>query len=178
VVALGNELDALHVQVETNSLTARVRKRLSDSHQRIDELNGFIDAVNCQTIRDRIIELDAKGSTTARNTREVRAVVARLTAERAEMKAQLARCCRAADDAAGERILLAKKVSRGFGYQKDPPWMIRKEILTLKEDIIELERVEERAQEFEQSLELGRRPPVNLPSRKRVPLIPVQKGKL
>jgi hypothetical protein len=54
--------------------------------------------------------------------------------------------------------------------------MIRKEILALKEEIVELENVIETKNEFEQALELGRRPTVNLPPRKRVPLIPIRKG--
>jgi hypothetical protein len=62
------------------------------------------------------------------------------------------------------------KVAKGF-KRKDQPWTIRKDVLALKHNIIELENVKERAREFEDDLELGRRQPVVLPPRKRVPMI-------
>jgi hypothetical protein len=86
VVTLGNELDALQTRVETDSLTARVRKRLNDSQKSIDGLNGMIDALHCkvaeitvqtQHIRDRITELDAREAVIARDTREVRVAMDR-----------------------------------------------------------------------------------------------------
>jgi SMC interacting uncharacterized protein involved in chromosome segregation len=69
VVTLGNDLDALRTLVETNSLTAKVKKRLHQSQQSIDEINRAIDSFHCriaevtvraQQVRDRIMDLDAR----------------------------------------------------------------------------------------------------------------------
>jgi chromosome segregation ATPase len=184
VVELSNELDALRTRVEMDSLTARVKNRLEDSQGRIDGINRVIDSIQCevarltvqtQQSRDRTADLDARRAQVGREVREMRGVVERLSTQRAEMKANLVRCCQGADDAAGGRIVLARRVASGFA-RKTEPWTIRKEILALKGDIIELANVEERTREFEEGLELGSRQPVELPPRKRLPLIPILAG--
>jgi hypothetical protein len=63
-------------------------------------------------IRYGITEVDAGGSGISRDIRETRSAIVmdRFMNQREEMKTQLVRCYQAANDAAGDRILLKSKL--------------------------------------------------------------------
>jgi hypothetical protein len=54
--------------------------------------------------------------------------------------------------------------------------MVRKELLGLKGELLDLEKIEQAGAEFEENLERIHVDPIPLPPRKRIPLIAISKS--
>jgi chromosome segregation ATPase len=183
-VKLSDEFDDLRTQVETNSLTAKVRREMEEGNQMIDDLNRNVDQVQNRVsstklkineLNDEIAALETRWQAANKDTEAVRLLIAKLTSQRAMLRENIARCSEESDWTGGENVALRKLIQTGFGIEKDAPWMVRKELLSLKGELRELEAIETARAEFEENLESVHVDPVSLPIRKRIPLIAISK---
>jgi DNA repair exonuclease SbcCD ATPase subunit len=187
LVQLSDKLDSLKKKVETDSLMANVRKQMEESRQKIEELNSSIDdihakvsrlTVECQESHDRITELDGRQVAATREIKDIRGLIQQLAKQREMLRRALAKCYQASNATGGENIMLTKAIESGFASDNEPPWKIRKKMLLLKGELMELNTLEEAQHDFEAQLESPNVPPIQLPTRKRVALIPItKKGK-
>jgi chromosome segregation ATPase len=179
-VKLSDEFDDLRVQVETNSLTAKVRREMEEGNKMIDDLNRNVDQLQNRVsstklqineLNEEIAALDARCQAATRETDAIRVLIAKLTTQRAMLRENIARCCEDRDWTGGENVELRKRIRTGFGIERDAPWMVRKQLLNLKGELRELDAIQTARAEFEQNLERVHVDPVPLPIRKRIPLI-------
>jgi chromosome segregation ATPase len=180
VVKLGDECENLKKQVETESLTASIRRDIEASHQRMAELNRMIDQILIKTslsreklavTRSHIAEIEAKIAKTRAETAALRRAKPALLAEKENMKEELEKCRNAHETVAGSNELLERDLRDGLSFEKRAS-QIRKELLVFKADIRELDRIENGQVAFESSLARSISLPVPTPPRKRVRLIP------
>jgi hypothetical protein len=72
-------------------------------------------------------------------------------------------------------MILEKELEKGLGFEPTSVAKIRKNVLTLKQELRKLDSIEEGEAELELALAALEVKPVVIPSRKRVPLIPFRK---
>ena len=78
--------------------------------------------------------------------------------------------------AGGENLLLEKEVVDGVGLEPQSTSAIRKQMLSLKNELLELDDFQQKQYELENNLKVGQTPNIALPTRKRVPMIPLLKA--
>jgi chromosome segregation ATPase len=181
VVVLSDELEKLRIQVETNSLTAQVRKELDDGRQAIEDVNLSIEQNNCKAtaldteikaIHTRIGLLQKKLKDCDAQTQHLNGLRRTLMAQKERLKKEVVKCIEAAEDGGGENIALRQKLASGLGFEPGGVAGIRKDMLALKGDLRKLDCIEEDLEQFERGLLQEEVCPAELPPRKRVPLIP------
>lgn len=185
VVKLSDELDRLKKKVDTESLTANVRRQIDSGNHEIADLNRTIDHIINKTastqdkvkeIRSRIILIEKKLEKTRRDTEELKKTKELLKNEKEIVKLELEDCRKKQENAAGENALILKELKDGISIEKTrSPWDIKKQILELKGDINQLYSIEEKQIEFESQLENSCRVSSVAPVRKRVAMIPLKK---
>jgi chromosome segregation ATPase len=182
VVRLGDEFENLRKQVETESLTASIRREIEAGNRTIADLNRTIDQILNKTsllqekvveTRSRISDLESKITKTRKEMAELGRSKPGLIAEKERLKRDLARCRAAHETVGGENELLAKEVREGIAYGK-APWQIRKELLSLKGEVSQLGEIEANQNQFEAVLASTTVVVPPLPPKKRLRLIPSQ----
>jgi chromosome segregation ATPase len=180
VVQLGDEFDNLRRKVETESLTASIRRELDAGNRTIADLNRTLDQILNKTslsqekmteCRTRVVELEGKIARTHAETKALRRVRPALEAARERLKTDLASCHLTHKTIGGENELLDRDIQDGLTYER-APWQVRQVLLSMKGDIQQLSAIEVQQQNFEGAI--GKRPvslPA-LPTRKRVRLTP------
>jgi chromosome segregation ATPase len=180
VVQLGDEFDNLRRKVETESLTASIRRELDAGNRTIADLNRTIDQILNKTsvsqeriteCRTRIAELEGKIARANAETRALRRIRPTLEAAKGHLKTDLENCHLTHETIGGENELLDREIKERLTYEREP-WQVRQVLLSLKSDIRELGVIEAQQQRFEATI--GKRPESlpALPPRKRLRLIP------
>jgi chromosome segregation ATPase len=187
LVKLSETLDSLRKNVETDSLTAQVRKQMEERQQKIEAFNWSIDDIHakistftvaCQQCCDRIAELDAKHARVTREIKDIQNLIQQLAKQREMLKEYLVKYHQTNSTVGGNNIVLMKTIESGFAYDNEPPWKIRQEMLSLKGQLMELDTLAEAQHDFGAHLGTPNVPQIQLPTRKRVALIPMaSKGK-
>jgi chromosome segregation ATPase len=179
VVKLGDEFDNLRKKVETDSLTASIRRELEAGNRTIADFNRTIDQILNKTsiAQERIAEakirvaaLETKIARVTAETRILHRSKPALIAAKERLTRDLAQCQTAHGAMGGENELLTKEIEDGLMYGKEP-WEIRKELLSLKGEVRALDEIVDQEQKMESILT---RPTVRvpaLPPRKRFRLI-------
>ena len=102
-------------------------------------------------------------------------IVEKLRAQRDQLKKSLKRCMEAGESAGGDCFNIECNLESGLGFEPNSALTIRKDMLSLKQELRELTRMEEENDSFEKSLERDQITPVPMPQRKRVPMIPLKR---
>jgi predicted nucleic acid-binding Zn-ribbon protein len=186
VVKLGDEYENLKKQVETESLTASIRREIEAGNRTIADLNRTLDQILNKTslsqekiavIRSRINELESKIAKTRAETAALRRTKPILIAEKERLKRELSRIRTTHETIAGDNELIERDLRDGLAYEKEP-WQIRKEVLGFKGEIRALNGIESKQNSFESSLGRSTSVPISLPPRKRVRLIPLAQNSI
>ncbi|OHS99982.1 hypothetical protein TRFO_33440 [Tritrichomonas foetus] len=185
VVKLSDEVDQLKKQVDTESLTANVRRQIDYGNRTIADLNRSIDQVINKTAttqdkiketKNRIASLEKQLERTKNDTDDLRKVAHSLIRKKEAVKIDLDACRKEHENSGGENALIAKELNDGISLeQTTAPWGIRKQLLELKGEIQELDKIEEKQIEFESQLSNSLPKSAVVPLRKRVPMIPMKK---
>lgn len=182
-VQLSDQLETLKKQVETESLTANVKRQINEGRRTIADLNRAIDKLNGENsqvqdqireIRQRIADLEQKRDKTKLETMELTRVKAKLAAEREKVKRELDVVRVKQEVAGGENTLIRREIESGVSYDKGA-LEIRKELLALKGEVRQLDRIEANQMRTESVLSSISYSAASVPVRKRVPLIPLHK---
>jgi chromosome segregation ATPase len=180
VVALSDEFEALRKQVDTESLTASVRRQIDSSNRAIADLNRTIDQIlnkaslvqeKLRGARTRVADLEGKIARTKAETAELQTAKTEMIAEKKKLKRDLKQCRIAHEMIGGDNRVLMKEIQDGIAVPK-APWQIRRELLALKGDVKELTRIEAKQAKLEAALAGAIHPLTLVPLRKRVRLIP------
>ena len=183
VVQLGDQLETLKKQVETESLTANVKRQINAAHRTIADLNRVIDKVNGENsqlqdqireLRQRVAETEQKCDKTKLETMELHRVKNKLTTEKERVKRELDIIRVKQEVAGGENSLIKREIEDGVSYEKGA-LEIRKELLSLKGEVGQLDRIEANQMRTESVLAGISYSATSVPVRKRVPLIPLRK---
>jgi chromosome segregation ATPase len=179
VVQLSDEFEGLKKQIETESLTARIRRQIDAGNKTIADLNRAIDQVLNRTsltqekiaeARARTVAFETAIARTQADTAELRKSRKSLAAERIKLRTQLAHCRIAHETTGGENEMLTRDIRDGLTYGRRP-WHIRKELLALRRDVREMADIEGQQAQFEAALAQPLDPTTTIPQRKRVRLI-------
>jgi uncharacterized phage infection (PIP) family protein YhgE len=181
VVKLGDEFDSLRKQVETESLTASIRREIEGGNRTIADLNRTIDQILNKTskaqekiaeAKGRIASLEAKIARTLAETGVLQRSKPALIEAKDQLRRDLNRCQIAQETVGGENELLAREIRDGLEYGQQP-WQIRKELLKLKGEVKTLGEIEDQESNFESILARPTVPIPPLPPKKRLRLIPL-----
>ncbi|OHT02547.1 hypothetical protein TRFO_30274 [Tritrichomonas foetus] len=184
VVELSDQIEELRKKVETDSLTAKVRRQLDTGNAKIADLNRSIDQIQDQATailekvketKNRISELDARCEQIHFNTLDILDLIKKLEVQRKEIKEELTKCFQVNEMSGGENLVLEKEVSDGVGFDPQSTSTIRKQMLTLKGELLELDEYQQKQIELANNLKVAQSPGITLPTRKRVPMIPLLK---
>ena len=183
VVKLTDEVDQLKKQVDTKSLTAKVRREIDSGNKNIADLNRIIDKTINKTAftQDRIKETKNKIASMEKqiermkiDTEELIAVSHSLKKQKDTVKLELEKVRKENQIAGGENSVIVQKLNDGIALdQKTNPWGIRKQVLEIKGEIDELRNIEVRQLEIENLLSNSLPSGTHVPPRKRVPMIPL-----
>ena len=180
VVELSDQLESLKNQVETESLTANVRRQIDSGNKNISDLNGQIDKIICETssiqeksreLRNRISEYEMKLLRTENEIKSLKSVSNSLLEQKKLLQESLRSCRIIYEEKGGENSLLSKNIEEGICIDR-PSWYIRKQILNLKEEVEEMEVIQNRQAEYENKIVNNNSSNISIPQRKRVPMIP------
>lgn len=184
VVKLNDELESLRKQVDTQSLTANVRRQIDLGNRTIEDLNRQIDLLlakasqkqdKCKEARTRIADLQYKLEKTTHETDGLKRVKNDLKNKKQKIIDELNNCREMHETAGGENDLLSKKIADGITVGNKAPWQIRKELLNLKAEIKQLDSIQKTQSEFENKLSSSQPTTAMIPQRKRVAMIPMKK---
>jgi hypothetical protein len=182
VVKLGDEFDSLRKQVETESLTASIRRELEAGNRMIADLNRVIDQIlNKSSIaQERLVEgrlrvagLEAKIARITAETGLLRRSKPAMAAAKQQLMKDLQLCEVTHETVGGENGLLEKELGDGMIYEKGPV-EIRKELLNFKAEVRALDKIEEQENHLETILARPTTVIPVLPPRKRQRLIPAE----
>lgn len=185
VVDLSDQIEDLKKKVETDSLTAKVRRQLDKGNKKIADLNRSIDQIqnratleleNVKEIKNRIFELEKQYEKIDNDTNSILEINKKLELQRKTIREELSKCIVANELAGGENLLLEKEVVDGVGLEPQSTSAIRKQMLSLKNELLELDDFQQKQYELENNLKVGQTPNIALPTRKRVPMIPLLKA--
>jgi chromosome segregation ATPase len=180
VVTLSDEFETVRKKVDTESLTANVRRQIDSGNRTIADLNRQIDQVlnkgsvvqdKIRAAKMRIADLEGRVKRTKAETQELQSVGAALTTEKRNVRLDLKQCRREEQTIGGENEIVFNELRDGVDIQKEP-WQIRKELLTLKAEVKELSAIEVNQVHFETALGQAVHPVSLVPLRKRLRLIP------
>ena len=184
VVELSDQIEDLKKKVDTDSLTAKVKKRLERGNQKIADLNRAIDQIQdkATAIKDtvketksRINDLNLKCEKIKKETNEILGIVKQLELERQQIKNELTKCFEINEVAGSNNILLTKEITDGVGLEPKSPMNVRRQMLLLKGEIVNLDTFQQKQVEMANNLKATFSSELKLPPRKRVPLIPLMK---
>lgn len=184
VVRLSDENEELRKEVETESLTAKVRKQLDSGNQTIADLNRSIDQIQGKTTaiyesirekKSKIAELEQKFEKIVNDTNEIVLINQKLMEQKKTIHQELYKCAAANYDTGGDNLVLEKEVFSGIGLEPTSTATIRKQMLSLKKELKELDDFERKQNDLESDLKVSQVPKIPLPQRKRVPMIPLIK---
>lgn len=185
VVDLSDQIEDLKKKVETDSLTAKVRRQLDKGNKKIADLNRSIDQIqnratleleNVKEIKNRIFELEKQYEKIDNDTNSILEINKKLELQRKTIREELSKCIVANELAGGENLLLEKEVVDGVGLEPQSTSAIRKQMLSLKNELLELDDFQQKQYELENNLKVSQTPNIALPTRKRVPMIPLLKA--
>lgn len=185
VVELSDQYEQLKNQVETESLTANVRRQIEIGQKTVSDLNRQIETIQCETtsimekskeMKAKISELEAKMNKTIVETDALKRVSLDLQNQKKVLLDQLRECRELFELRGGENSMMMKEIADGVTIDQ-PAWAIRRQILSLKNDVKDMERIEQRQAVFETKLNSAIPAVLSVPQRKRVPLIPMPKQK-
>lgn len=184
VVDLSDQIEDLKKKVETDSLTAKVRRELDSGNKKIADLNRLIDQIqdkatleneNVKEIKNRIADLEKQYDKIINDTNSIFDIIKKLEAQRFSIRDELSKCLTIKELAGGENLLLEKEVVDGVGLEPKSTSTIRKQMLSLKNELLELDDFQQKQNELENNLKVSQTPNITLPTRKRVPMIPLLK---
>ena len=185
VVDLSDQIEELKKKVETDSLTAKVRRQLDEGNKKIADLNRSIDQIqdratleleNIKEIKNRIAELEKQYEKIDNDTNSILEINKKLEIQRKTIREELSKCITANELAGGENLVLEKEVVDGVGLEPQSTSTIRKQMLSLKNELLELDDFQQKQYELENNLKVSQTPNIALPQRKRVPMIPLLKA--
>jgi chromosome segregation ATPase len=180
VVTLSDEFETVRKKVDTESLTANVRRQIDSGNRTIADLNRQIDQVlnkgsvvqdKIRAAKMRIADLESRVKRTKAETQELQSVGADLMTEKRNVRLDLKQCRREEQTIGGENEIVFNEIRDGVDIEK-APWQIRKELLTLKAEVKELSAIEVNQLHFETALGQAVHPVSLVPLRKRLRLIP------
>lgn len=184
VVELSDRFEELKTKVETESLTANVRRQIDSGFHTIEDLNTTIDQIQCRSTaileenretKARIKELEQKLRRVRADTHELLHAEKTLRAQTAALRDVLVPARVTEALRGGENNLIEKELSSGVAVCGKDPWEIRHHLRDLKETISELDAIEAQQEELERAVAAPPAVGVVLPQRKRVPLIPLKR---
>lgn len=185
VVELSDQLEEVRSQVATKSLTAQVREQIDEGNQKIADLNRSIDQLQSKTAiiverikdhKNKMQSLEIRLDKTNRDTDTMLNIIDQLKADKVKLKQKLMECREETVEAGGENIILEKSLDDGVTLSS-APWTIRKQMIGFKNDLVELEYISEKQAEVEQVLHEEKPKAIEMPTRRRVPMIPIVKPK-
>lgn len=182
LVSLSDELENLKKQVDTESLTAKVKRQIDGGQQTISDLNISIDKVQLKTsqIQEKIREttksiqnIQSKIETIKTNIAGLKVVRKEMEEEKQKLMSQINISRITQEKVAGGNESLERSIASGISINGAKPWTIRKQLLSLKGEVKEMERILAHESLVEQRLNTVALEKTVAPSRKRVPLIPL-----
>jgi hypothetical protein len=182
VVKLNDEYDSLKREVETESLTANVRRQIDQGNRTLADLNRTIDQIlnkvasTQEKVREaklRCADYEGKLDRVKKDTASLLEAQGGFIEKRKYLAGNLTHARAVNETVGGENEVLSRLISDGVTVGKQP-WFIRRELQALKMEVREVSQIEENQQRFEHVL--AGSAPVNffLPMRKRSPLIPMK----
>ena len=183
LVGLSDELENLKKQVDTESLTANVRRQIEAGQQSISDLNIQIDKVQLQTaqIQEKAKETTKSIQSLQSKIEKIRSETKELKNSRNEMEQEKKKLIASINDIrtvretkGGGNAELEKQLQAGITLTGEKPWRIRKQILSIKGDVKEMDRIVKDEAVVEQKLKNVTFERTVAPPRKRIPLIPLQ----
>lgn len=184
VVDLSDQIEELKKKVETDSLTAKVRRELDSGNKKIADLNRSIEQIqdrttsemeNVKEIKNRIADLEKQYEKIETDTNSIFDINRKLELQRKTIREELSKCIIANELAGGENLVLEKEVVDGVGLEPQSTTTIRKQMLSLKNELLELDDFQQKQYELENNLKVSQTPNIAIPTRKRVPMIPLLK---
>jgi chromosome segregation ATPase len=181
VVRLSDDYDTIRKKVDTESLTANIRRQIDSGNQTIADLNRQVDHIlnrgsivqeKIRTAKLRIADLHSRIKRTKAETAKFEGVRAGLVAEKAGVQRDLRQCRQAEENLGGENEIVYNEICDGVQIVK-APWQIRTQLLTLKQDVRELSGIEREQARFEAALSGAGHAESVVPQRKRLRLIPL-----
>ena len=182
LVELSDQYESLKKTVETESLTANVRRQIDFGNQTIADINRQIDKIQCETteiqeksreIKSRIVDLEQKLKRTTTETQQLKAVSRSLVETKKQLQEELRQYREIYEERGGENALISKKIEDGITLEKEP-WEIRRQIISLKNDVKDMEEISRKQQEFEKRSASTLAQTRAIPQRKRIPMIPLK----
>ena len=182
LVELSDQFESLKKTVETESLTANVRRQIDFGNKTIADINRQIDKIQCETTeiqersrenKARIADLEAKLQKTTSETENLKEVAKNLIEQKKMLQAELKRYRDMYEERGGENVLIQSKIQDGITLDKQP-WEIRKQIISLKNDVKEMEKITKKQEEVEKRTDSALSLSHAIPQRKRIPMIPLK----
>lgn len=182
VVQLSDELENLKREVETTSLTAQIRRQIDDGNKKIEELNRDVDKLQCYSTaaQERNRETSTKLSVlvqkitkTQNDSKDLLLVYSRLENQKQKVLEDLKKCRRLYEEKGGENHQLQLSITDSLKYEPVSTVQIRKHMRELKDEVEEISDLQLEQIEFEENVKKFITVPVQIPSRKRVPMIPL-----
>lgn len=185
LVELSDQFESLKKSVETDSLTANVRRQIDYGQKTINDINRQIDKIQCETVaiqeksreyRTRITDLETKLQRTLTEADNLENVAKDLAVQKKQLQAELREFRQIYEERGGQNDVISKKIEDGITLEKQP-WEIRKQIITLKNDVKDMEIIQKKQKDFESLLSTTNVQTKGIPQRKRIPMIPLKSTK-
>ncbi|EAX97168.1 hypothetical protein TVAG_116860 [Trichomonas vaginalis G3] len=185
LVELSDQFESLKKSVETDSLTANVRRQIDYGQKTINEINRQIDKLQCETVaiqeksrdyRTRITDLETRLQKMKSEAENLENVAKDLAAQKKQLQLELREFRAVYEERGGQNDVISKKIEDGVTLDKQP-WEIRKQIISLKNDVRDMENIQKKQKEFEKMLTSTTVTTKGIPQRKRIPMIPLSNQK-
>ena len=160
-----------------------VRRQIEAGQQSISDLNIQIDKVQLQTaqIQEKAKETTKSIQSLQSKIEKIRSETKELKNSRNEMEQEKKKLIASINDIrtvretkGGGNAELEKQLQAGITLTGEKPWRIRKQILSIKGDVKEMDRIVKDEAVVEQKLKNVTFERTVAPPRKRIPLIPLQ----